>query len=72
MWRMSESVPGSDAAAPTPITTRPAMSMPVLGASAATTEPAQKIATPASITFLRPNRSPSVPPVSISAANASM
>ena len=35
-------------------------------------EPAQKTATPASITFLRPRRSPSVPPVSISAANASM
>ena len=72
MCRMSESVPGSEAAAPTPITSRPAMRTPELGASAATTEPAQKIATPASITFFRPNRSPSVPPVSMSAANASM
>ena len=72
MWRISESVPGSEAAAPTPITIRPAISTPDEAASAATTEPPQKIATPASITFLRPNRSPSVPPVSISAANASM
>ena len=72
MWRMSESVPGSEAAAPTPITIRPAMSVVVSGASAATIEPAQKMATPASITFFRPSRSPSVPPVSMSAANASM
>ena len=72
MWRISESVPGSDAAAPTPITTRPAMRKDVPVASAAITEPPQKIATPASITFFRPKRSPSVPPVSMSAANASM
>ena len=69
---MSESVPGSEAAAPRPITSLPAMRMLVLGATAATTEPAQKTTTPVSITFFRPNRSPSVPPVSISAANASM
>ena len=48
------------------------MRMLGLGATAATIEPAQKTATPVSITFFRPNRSPSVPPVSISAANASM
>ena len=48
------------------------MRMLVLGATAATIEPAQKIATPESITFFLPNRSPSVPPVSKSAANASM
>jgi hypothetical protein len=71
MWRISESVPGSEPAAPTPITIRPAMRTPDVVASAATIEPAQKIATPASITFFRPNRSPSVPPVSMSAANAS-
>ena len=47
------------------------MRTPDVVASAATIEPAQKIATPASITFFRPNRSPSVPPVSMSAANAS-
>ena len=69
---MSESVPGSEAAAPSPITTRPAMRMFVVGATAATTDPAQKTATPASITFFRPNRSPSVPPVSMRAANTSM
>src|SRR5581483_11881300 len=72
MWRMSESVPGSDAAAPTPITIRPAMSIDGLVATAASTEPAQKIPTPVSITRFRPSRSPSVPPVSMSAANASM
>ncbi len=65
-------MPGSEAAAPTPITMRPAMSSPEPGATADITEPAQKMATPASITFFRPNRSPSVPPVSISAANAIM
>jgi hypothetical protein len=51
---------------------RPAIRTPLPGATAAITAPPQKIATPPSITFLRPNRSPSVPPVSIRAANASM
>ncbi len=42
-WRMIDSVPGSLAAAPTPMTTRPAMSQSTLLASAATTEPPQKM-----------------------------
>jgi hypothetical protein len=54
------------------MTMRPAMRIPLPGATAAITAPAQKMATPPSMTFFRPNRSPSVPPVSISAANASM
>ena len=48
-----------------PITTRPAMRMLVVGATAAITEPAQKTATPVSITFLRPKRSPMVPKLSM-------
>ena len=63
-----DKVPGSDAAAPIPMTTRPAMSMSVVGATAAITEPAQKTATPASMTFLRPKRSPIVPKLSMSPA----
>ncbi len=51
---MMESVPGSDAAAPSPMITRPAMSQLTLVAVAATTDPAQNTATPASMTFLRP------------------
>ncbi len=53
-----------------PMTTRPAMSTSVVGATAAMTEPAQNTATPASITFLRPKRSPTVPKLSIRLAKA--
>ncbi len=62
---MTDSVPGSDAAAPTPITARPAISVPTLGASADSTDPAQKTTMPASSTHLRPSRSPSEPAISI-------
>ena len=50
--RMMDSVPGSLAAAPTPMMTRPAINQSTLLARAATTDPAQKIATPASMTRL--------------------
>src|SRR5579875_4116048 len=39
--RITDSVPGSEAAAPRPITTRPAMSQGTEGATAPKTEPAQ-------------------------------
>ena len=65
---MMESVPGSLAAAPTPMITRPAISQSALLASAATTDPAQKIATPASMIRLRPRMSPSMPAASMKLA----
>ena len=43
--------------------------MSELTASAPISEPMQKTTTPPSITFLRPNKSPSVPAVSMKAAN---
>src|ERR1700677_173770 len=48
-----------------PMMTRPAIRTSVFGARAATIEPAQNTATPASITFLRPSRSPTVPKLSM-------
>ena len=66
---MIDKVPGSDAAAPSPITTRPAISMLELGATAPITDPAQNTTTPRSMTRLRPKKSPSVPPASMNAAN---
>ena len=42
----------------------------MLGARAASTEPAQKMATPASITFLRPKTSPREPAASMRLAKA--
>ena len=68
-WRMMESVPGSHAAAPTPMIARAAMSDPVLGARAPNTEPPTNTTTPASITRLRPKRSPRVPKASMRLAN---
>jgi hypothetical protein len=68
---MIDSVPGSLAAAPTPMITRPAMSQSTFPARAATTEPPQKMATPASITRLRPRMSPSIPAASMKLANVS-
>ncbi len=62
---MIDSVPGSDPAAPTPMMTRPTSSHTAVGAIAATTEPALNSASPASITFRRPKRSPNMPPTSI-------
>lgn len=64
-----ESVPGSQAAAPIPMTPLDAISRAVLGASAPIREPTTKTDTPPSITFLRPIRSPRLPKASIKAAN---
>ena len=66
--RMIDKVPGSLAAAPTPMTTRPAMSQSTLPAKAAMTEPAQKMATPASMIRFRPRMSPSIPAASMKLA----
>ena len=63
--RSIDSVPGSLAAAPSPITARPAMSVWTFGASAHRTEPAQKTPAPASMTFLRPSSSPIIPQASM-------
>src|SRR5664280_2169452 len=65
IWRIMESVPGSEAAAPTPMTMRPMTSSVDEVATAHTIEPAQKIATPRSIIFFRPKLSPSEPQISI-------
>ncbi len=70
MCRITDSVPGSLAAAPRPITARPAIRVCELGARAQTTEPAQKTPAPASMTFLRPSSSPIIPQASMIAANA--
>ena len=64
-WRSIESVPGSLAAAPRPITARPAISVWTFGASAHSTDPAQKTPAPASMTFLRPSSSPIIPQASM-------
>ncbi len=68
---MIDSVPGSLAAAPMPMMTRPAISQSTLVARAATTEPAQKTATPASMMRFRPRMSPSIPAASMKAAKVS-
>jgi len=67
--RSMDRVPGSLAAAPKPMTARPAMTRPMFGASAASTEPAQKMPTPISITRFRPNSSPTMPKASMAPAN---
>ena len=64
-WRSIDSVPGSLAAAPRPITARPAMSTGTSGASAHSTEPAQNTPAPASMTFFRPSSSPIIPRASM-------
>ena len=64
-------MPGSLAAAPSPMTARPVMSSPVAGASAHSTDPAQNTPAPASMTFLRPNSSPIIPHASIAPAKVS-
>jgi len=48
--------------------TRPAMSQSTFPANAAMTEPPQKMATPTSITRLRPKMSPSIPATSMKLA----
>ena len=58
---MIDRVPGSLAAAPTPMITRAATSMPTVGASAPNSEPPMNTARPPSMTRLRPRRSPSMP-----------
>ena len=63
--RSIDSVPGSLAAAPMPITARPAMSTWTFGASAHNTEPAQNTPAPASMTFFRPSSSPIIPQASM-------
>ena len=69
--RSMDRVPGSLAAAPKPMTARPAMTRPMFGASAARTDPAQKMPTPISMTRLRPNSSPTMPKASMAPANVS-
>ncbi len=64
-WRSMDRVPGSLAAAPRPITARPAMRVWAFGASAHRTEPAQKTPAPASMTFFRPSSSPIIPQASM-------
>src|SRR5947208_57312 len=70
-WRSMDRVPGSLAAAPRPITARPAMSVWTFGASAHRTDPAQKTPTPASMTFFRPSSSPIIPQASMMLAKVS-
>ncbi len=69
MCRMTESVPGSQAAAPTPMIAREAMSESTFGARAPSRDPATNTATPPSIIRLRPRRSPKVPAPSMRLAN---
>jgi hypothetical protein len=68
---MMESVPGSEAAAPTPINTRAPISTSGFGASAPSNEPAAKIPRPPSISRLRPNRSDNDPASNIKLAKVS-
>ena len=53
------------------MTARPAISTEAVGASAASTEPAQNTAAPASITRLRPNSSAIMPKASMVLAKVS-
>ena len=69
--RSIDNVPGSLAAAPRPITARPAIRIWTSGASAETTEPAQNTPTPVSMTFLRPSSSPIMPQASMMLAKVS-
>ena len=68
---MIESVAGFMSAAPAPWTTRAPIRNPALGASAQASEEPLKTARPMTKTRRRPNRSASLPPVSMSAANVS-
>ena len=64
-------MPGSLAAAPRPITARPAIRTWTFGASADRTEPAQNTPVPVSMTFLRPSSSPIIPQASMMLAKVS-
>src|SRR5579875_693797 len=67
--RITDSVPGSEAAAPMPITARPPMTQPTDGATAHMTEPPQNTTMPAAMIHFRPSRSPSEPATNIRLAN---
>ena len=67
--RIIDNVPGSDAAAPTPMITRAAIRTPLVGAAAPSTDPTVNTARPATMRNRRPRWSPSVPNDSIRAAN---
>ncbi len=64
----TDSASGVTRAAPTPMTARAAITVSTSPASAPTTEPARKTPSPAISIRRRPNRSPSSPAGSISAA----
>ncbi len=68
---MIESVAGFISAAPTPWTTRAPIRVGASPARPQASEEAVKTASPATNTSRRPNRSASLPPVSISAPNVS-
>ena len=68
---MIESVAGFIIAAPTPCTTRAAISMFALSASPQASDDSVKTASPATKIRRRPKRSASLPPVSISAPKVS-
>ncbi len=60
---------GMISAAPAPMSARPAISQPVESASIAITEATPNATSPATSSFLRPNRSPKTPAGSSRAAN---
>src|SRR5215467_13365727 len=68
---MSARLPGTSSAAPTPWTARAAISRPTVGAAAQAPDAAANSATPHENTRRLPNRSPSAPPTSTSAASKS-
>ncbi len=71
MCRSMDSVPGSLAAAPIPMTARPAISTSTFGASAHSSAPPQNTPAPTSMTILRPSSSPIIPQASIRLAKVS-
>ena len=66
---MIDRVEGMTNAAATPITPRPAITMPAVSAVAAIAAPTRNSSRPAWSAPLRPNRSPSVPAVNSRPAN---
>ena len=69
--RSMDSVPGSLAAAPRPMTARPAISTLIFGASAHSSAPPQNTPAPASMTILRPSSSLIIPHASMMLAKVS-
>ena len=69
---MIESVLGIRAAAPTPCSAREAIRNPMEPDRPQSSEPSEKMIRPAMKSRLRPNRSPSVPPVSSRLANSNV